>query len=438
MHFPRFTRAARACLLAMLSLALLPGAALAASPMSKPRKDAIAPVVSITKPAANTRVWGTTKITASASDNVAVSRVDFYVDGVLKGSDASAPYELDWNAGALPADSKPVITAKAYDTTLNPGTSAAVSVVVSRQVPLGTAVRWDYLTTGDNRYRSSVLQRFGSITPENEMKFAALEPQEGVFDFSVADQMVDFAQQNGKEIRGHTLIWDGSNPTWLWTQGWTRDQAIAILERHVKTVVGRYAGRIKTWDVVNEPLNDDGTLRQTLFEYYIGPEYIEIALRAARAADPAAKLVINDYDVERTNAKSDGLLALVKDLKARGVPINGVGFQAHVYGARQATEADLSSNLQRFGASGLDVELSEMDVRASDLLAGSTQADVYGRYARVCRQVTACKKLTVWGVSDATSWLGLAEAPLLLDGAYTPKPAYDSVADELALSAGPR
>ena len=378
-----------------------------------------------------------TFVSAAASDNIGVRRVDFYVDGVLKASDTSAPYSLSWDTTGLAAGSSHTLIARAYDA-VNSSPSAPVTVVMSRTVPLGAAVRWDRLSAADTRYRDAFVQRFNSMTPENELKFAGIEPQEGVFEFAVADRMVDFAQQNGKEVRGHTLIWDGSNPSWLWTQTWTRDQAIAILERHVRTVVSRYAGRIKTWDVVNEPLNDDGSLRQTLFAYYIGPDYIEIALRAAREADPNAKLVINDFNVERTNAKSDALLALAKDLKARGVPLDGVGMQAHVYGAWQAAEADLRSNMERFGAAGLDVELTEMDVRLSDLLPGSTQADVFGRYARVCRQVAACKKLTVWGVDDGNSWLGLAQAPLLLDASFAPKPAYTAVSDELALSAGPR
>ena len=425
-----------ACVLALG----LTNTAHAAKPSAAAR-DKTPPTVSIASPAADARVWGTTKVTASATDNGAVARVEFFVDGVRRHTDSSAPYEFAWDTRALAAGARPALTARAVDVVGLSRLSTAVTVNVSRQVPLGTAVGRAHLEGSDSRYRNAVLANFSSITPENEMKFAWLQPQRGVFDFTSADALVGFAEQNGKQVRGHTLVWDGSNPAWLWQGTWTRAEALALLEDHIKTVVSRYRGRIQAWDVVNEPFNEDGTIKRTLWQYYLGDEYIELAFRWAREADPSARLVLNDYTVERPNPKSDAMLRLVQDFRARGVPIDGVGFQAHAHAGPLATESELVANMQRFEAAGVDVELTELDVAFSavsvtDKLLG--QAEVYGRYARACRRVSACKKVTVWGVSDATSWLGLAQAPLLLDGAYAAKPAFATTTDELALSSGPR
>ena len=428
--------AACACLLALG----LTNTALAARPFAAAR-DKTPPTVAIVAPGAESRVWGTTRVAASASDNVVVSRVEFFVDGVRRHTDSSAPYEFAWDTRSLAAGARPVLTARAYDAAGLTKLSTAVTVNVSRKVPLGSAVSRAHLEGSDARYRSTLLANFSSITPENEMKFGWLQPQRGVFDFTSADALVDFAEANGKQVRGHTLVWDGSNPAWLWQGTWTRAEALALLEDHIKTVVSRYRGRVQAWDVVNEPFNEDGTIKRTLWQYYLGDEYIELAFRWAREADPSAKLVLNDYTVERANPKSDAMLRLVKDFKARGVPIDGVGFQAHAHAGPLATEAELVANMERFGAAGVDVELTELDVAFSavsltDKLLG--QAELYGRHARACRRVSACKKVTVWGVSDATSWLGLAQAPLLFDGGYAAKPAFATTADELALSSGPR
>ena len=151
-------------------------------------------------------------------------------------------------------------------------------------------------------------------------------------------------------MRGHTLLWHEQLPAWI-TQGtWTRATLEPVLKQYVQTVVAHYRGKVDSWDVVNEPLADDGTLRQNLWYRVIGPDYISLALQWARQADPNVKLFINDYGAERPSAKRDGLLRLVNDLRSRGVPLDGVGFQAHFTTAWYATRAELTNTLQQFAS----------------------------------------------------------------------------------------
>src|SRR3954447_17066807 len=404
--------------------------------------DSTPPSVSITHPGVGGHAWGTTVVGADAQDAGGIARVEFRVDGALAGTDASAPYELRWDTGGLAVGSAHVLTARAVDQAGNAATSDGVTVTISRSLPVGAAVSTVGLN-GDAAYRSAFLSRFGSMTPENEMKMDALQPQRGTFDFGAADQLFSFAAQNGKQLRGHTLVWGSALPGWLTSRSWTRDELLEILRDHVQAVVTHFRGRVKAWDVVNEAWNWDGTWRQNFWYQGIGPEYVEDAFRWAREADPGAKLFYNDYSAERVNTKSDAIYAMVADFKSRGVPVDGVGLQAHAWKDWVASATSLRSNLERFAALGLDIEFTEMDLKSSELTGLTSDerlrqaAEIYRRYAAACQDIAACKRLTVWGVGDAASWLGPAEAPVLLDGAYAPKPAWSAVADELAVGSGP-
>ena len=319
--------------------------------------------------------------------------------------------------------------------------AANVTAPFRRPPVLGAAVRWLGLSGTDARYSRTVVGNFDSITPENEMKMRALEPQRDVFQFGVADQLVAWAEANGKAIRGHTLLWTPALPSWVKNGTWTRDTLLAMLERYVKTVVRRYRGRVGAWDVVNEAIAADGSYERNLYYDKIGPEYVEYAFRWAHEADPQAKLFYNDYSAEGRNPKSDSIYAVLRDLKARGVPVHGFGMQAHTGNPIAASGSDLAANMKRFADLGLQVELTEMDVwTGSD---GTTQqklanqAAVYRTYARACRQLASCGRLTVWGVPDSQSWLGSTQMPLLFDTAYHGKPAFAAVGEELASSATP-
>lgn len=297
-----------------------------------------------------------------------------------------------------------------------------------RRVPLGTAVRsWPLLDETNTLYRQTLLREFDWVTPENELKWKSTEPSRNVFDFSLPDEMVAFARANGQRVHGHTLVWHHQLPAWLTGGTWTRAQLLAILENHVKTVVAHYAGRIGSWDVVNEAFNSEGTYRHNLFYETIGPDYIRYAFVWAHQADPDAKLYYNDYGIEVTNAKSTAVYNMVRTLRSEGVHIDGIGIQAHL--STIIDSGTVKTNMERFGALPVDVVISEMDVGwPSDLIA---QANVYRAVATACEQVSACKRFSTWGFTDLYTWLGSAARPLLFDTSYHPKPAYDVVRDTL-------
>ncbi|MFD3530574.1 endo-1,4-beta-xylanase [Streptomyces sp. NPDC058664] len=304
----------------------------------------------------------------------------------------------------------------------------------ARGVHLGTAVTGGKLT---GAYADTAAAQFDSITPGNEMKWDAVEPTRGQFDWAGADRVVAFAEAHGQQVRGHTLVWHSQLPSWVNNGTWTADTLRTVMTDHVTTEVSRYKGRIDHWDVVNEPLDEDGTLRRSVFGATLGESYIADAFRAARAADPAAKLYINDYSTDGVGAKSDGMYALVKRLLAQGVPIDGVGFQAHLILGQ--VPASMEANLRRFADLGVDVAITELDIRMTlPATAGKLdrQKADYASVLRACLAVTRCAGVTVWGFTDSDSWIpdffpgeGAATP---YDENLNPKPAYAGIAGALA------
>ncbi|MEU6850348.1 endo-1,4-beta-xylanase [Actinacidiphila alni] len=274
--------------------------------------------------------------------------------------------------------------------------------------------------------------QFDSVTPGNEMKWDTVEPSRGTYNWAPGDSIVNFAQAHDMQVRGHNLVWHSQLPNWLTSGSFSNDELHSILVKHVTDEVTHYKGKVVHWDVVNEPFNEDGTFRQDLWYNQLGVSYIADAFKAARAADPAAKLYLNDYNVEGTGAKSDGMYNLVKSLKQQGVPIDGVGFQAHlILGQVPST---FKANLQRFADLGVDVAITELDVRMqtpSDASKLQQQANDYAAVVNDCLGVTRCAGITVWGFTDATSWVPSTfpgqGAATLYDENYQPKPAYAAV-----------
>ncbi|GGN24023.1 endo-1,4-beta-xylanase [Streptomyces fuscichromogenes] len=298
---------------------------------------------------------------------------------------------------------------------------------------IGTAVTGSKLT---GTYGDLAGSQFSSLTPGNAMKWGTVEPTQGTFNWTEADQIVAFAQAHGQQVRGHTLVWHSQNPGWLTNGTWTSAQLSSLLQNHISTEVGRYKGKIAAWDVVNEPFNEDGSYRSTLWYNGLGSDYIANALTWAHAADPDAKLYINDYNVEGVNAKSTALYNLVKSLKAAGVPIDGVGLQAHlVLGQVPAT---LQQNIQRFADLGVDVAITELDVRMA-LPADSTklaqQKADFKSVVAACVAVSRCVNVTVWGFTDSDSWVDSTfpgyGAATPYDANYAPKPAYYGISEAL-------
>jgi endo-1,4-beta-xylanase len=285
-------------------------------------------------------------------------------------------------------------------------------------------------------YPDIAATEFSSITPGNEMKWESVEPTQGQYNWGPADEMVEFAEANDQEFHGHTLVWHSQLPDWV-ENGQYEGELADVMTEHITTEAGRYAGRIDRWDVVNEPLNEDGTLRDSVFLQEIGESYIADALRAADAADPDAKLYINDYNTDGLGAKSDGMYELVSSLLEQGVPIDGVGFQSHLI-VGQVPDS-MQENLQRFVDLGLEVAVTELDVRIempADEAELAQQAQDFASVADVCVAVEGCTGVTVWGVSDGDSWIPPTfpgwGAPLLWDEGYQKKDAYFSFRDALA------
>ncbi|MBM9509698.1 endo-1,4-beta-xylanase [Actinacidiphila acididurans] len=299
----------------------------------------------------------------------------------------------------------------------------------AKGIYMGTALMQNELT---GISASIAGTQFDSVTPGNEMKWESVEPTRGTYNWGPADQIVSFAQANNMQVRGHNLVWHSQLPSWLTSGSFTNQQLHDIMIKHVTDEVTHFKGKVVHWDVVNEPFNEDGTFRSDLWYNQLGSSYIADALTAARAADPNAKLYINDYNVEGENAKSNGLYNLVKSLKQQGVPIDGVGFQAHFILGQ--VPSDFKANLQRFADLGVDVAVTELDVRMqtpADSTKLQQQANDYTAVMNDCLGVTRCVGVTVWGFNDATSWVPSTfpgqGAATPYDENYQPKPAYYAI-----------
>ncbi|WP_055586995.1 endo-1,4-beta-xylanase [Streptacidiphilus griseoplanus] len=291
----------------------------------------------------------------------------------------------------------------------------------------------------DSTYRSIAATQFNAVTPENEMKWDTIEPSKGSFNYSSGDSIVSFAQTNSDKIRGHNLVWHQQLPGWVTSL--PTNQVQAAMENHITNEVTHYKGKIYAWDVVNEPFDDSGNYRTDVFYNAMGGgvAYIADALKTAHAADPAAKLYVNDYNIEGTGSKSDAMYNLVKSLKAQGAPIDGVGFESHFIVGQ--VPSSLKSNMQRFADLGVDVAITELDVRMPTPATSanlSQQATDYANVVNTCLAVARCVGVTAWDLDDGHSWVpgtfSGQGAATLYDSSYNPKPAYTSVQN--ALGAG--
>ncbi|MFY1614862.1 endo-1,4-beta-xylanase [Micromonospora sp. WMMD736] len=309
----------------------------------------------------------------------------------------------------------------AVTSTANAGTTLGASAAEKGRY-YGAAVPAFKLS--DSQFAGIVNREFNQLTPENEMKWDATEPQQGRFNYSGGDQIVAHAQSHGMIVRGHTLLWYQQQPGWAQGMSGTALRNAAI--NHVTQVATHYRGKIYAWDVVNEAFADGGSGgRRDSNLQRTGNDWIEAAFRAARAADPGAKLCYNDYNTDGINAKSTGIYNMVRDFKSRGVPIDCVGFQSHL---GTTVPGDYQANLQRFADLGVDVQITELDIAQ-----GSNQANAYAQVTRACMAIPRCTGITVWGVRDSDSWRS-NDNPLLFDRSGNKKAAYTSVLN--ALNAG--
>jgi endo-1,4-beta-xylanase len=318
---------------------------------------------------------------------------------------------------------------------LNVGQQTLKALAESHKKYIGFLVNPTQLTT-EAEYSKIADREFDCFTPGNPMKWDTTEATRGKFNFKDADIIVNHGQQHGQKVRGHTLVWHSQLPSWVANGGFNATELRSIMHNHISTEAGHWKGKIYAWDVVNEPLNEDGTFRSSVFYKTLGKTFISDAFKFAHDADPAAKLYLNDYNVEGINKKSTAMYDLIKELKSQNVPIHGAGLQAHFEVG--GVPKDIQQNIQRFAALGLDVAITEVDIRIkmpADAAKLEQQAKDYGAVVKACMAVPGCVGVSISGLTDKFSWVpttfsGYGDA-LIYDKNYKEKPAYNAVKQAL-------
>jgi endo-1,4-beta-xylanase len=329
---------------------------------------------------------------------------------------------------------------------------------------IGAALNLDQTDGKDPRALALVREQFNSITPENILKWEAVHPEPDRYNFEPADRFVELGEKTGMHIVGHTLVWHAQTPEWVFKDGSgkpaDRETLLQRMKDHIQAVVGRYKGRIHAWDVVNEALDDDGSMRKSPWFNIIGEDYIQKAFEYAREADPNAILIYNDYNLWKPE-KTAAAVRLVEGLRVKGVHVDGIGEQAH-WALDYPQIADLEAALKAFAGIGIKVMITEMDVSPLPNPWNYTGADIrfnveiqkklnpypeslpdsmqqklalrYGEFFSLFHKYSdSISRVTFWGVTDAQSWLnfwpvrGRKNYPLLFDRNYAPKPAFYAV-----------
>lgn len=327
---------------------------------------------------------------------------------------------------------------------------------------IGTALNPYQWSQAGGKQATLIPEQFNAVTAENAMKAQHLQPQWGEFRFEAADQLIEYAQQHQMKVNGHTLVWHSQMPAFA-RRIRNADSLRQFFTSHINTVAGHYKGKVHSWDVVNEALNEDGSLRRSPFLTLLGEDYIVEAFRLAQQADPHAELYYNDYNIEQPKKRA-GAIALIKKIQAAGVRIDGVGIQGH-WRIHKLPLADIEKSIQEFGALGIKVMFTELDLSVlpnpwDDNTADVSQTASAGASKEGMNPYTAglpdsvhtqlgtayeqlfklflkhrdkVSRITFWGVGDGQSWLnnfpirGRTNYPLLFDRQNEPKPAFYAV-----------
>ena len=322
---------------------------------------------------------------------------------------------------------------------------------------IGTALNTDQILQKDPKADALIQQQFNSITPENIMKCEVINPQWNVYNFDLADKFVEYGRQHNMQVIAHNLIWHSQLAPFVHKIR-NADSLQQFMTDHITTIAGRYDGKIKGWDVVNEALNEDGTMRKSIFQQLLGDDYVVKAFQLAQKASPHSELYYNDYNIEQA-AKRAGCITLIKKIKAAGGRIDGVGIQGHWH-LGQIPLKDIEESIQQYSALGIKVMITELDievlprnVQGADVnqrmqnnsqmnpyvngLPDSVQQKLADDYSALFNLFLKYKdkiaRVTFWGVNDGQSWLngwpipGRTNYPLLFDRAFNPKPAFYKV-----------
>ena len=330
----------------------------------------------------------------------------------------------------------PAFVWRAADAPLNPEQDR-MTLQQAAPFPIGVAVDVKLLTT-DSAYRHTVDQEFSSITSENALKMNRLLVAPNQYNWTGGDALVDFARQTNKRMHGHTLVWHVAVPNWV--QAFQGDSLAweTLLKNHIQTVIRHYKGRVKSWDVVNEAFEADGSLRKTIWLEHLGPDYIARCYQYAHEADPDVLLFYNDFSLEIKPLKAAAVKTMVMEFKRRGIPINGIGLQAHI--SIYNSDSKFRDCLDDMASTGLQIHISELDIRlnakkikdftVSDVLLQQQQRK-YAAIVRAYKSAVPKKQqygITIWSVGDKDSYLvndcKCPDAPLLFDTSYKKKLAY--------------
>jgi endo-1,4-beta-xylanase len=324
---------------------------------------------------------------------------------------------------------------------------------------IGTALSADQIEQKDKKEDSLIRKEFNAITAENIMKSMFMHPQKDKYDFTLSDKFVAYGEKNKMFIHGHTLIWHSQLAPWMEKIADSTEME-AFMRDHITTIVSKYKGRINSWDVVNEALNEDGTLRKSVFLNTLGEKYLVDAFKLAAKADPKAELYYNDYNIEEP-AKRAGAIALIKKIKAEGGKVDGVGIQGH-WRLQSPSIEEIEKSILDYSALGIKVAFTELDITVlpnpwdlkgaeisqkfegsakmnpyPEKLPDSVQTQLANRYQSIFKLFLKHKdkisRVTFWGVHDGQSWLndwpikGRTNYPLPFDKNLQHKPAYDSI-----------
>lgn len=322
---------------------------------------------------------------------------------------------------------------------------------------IGTALNVAHIQERDQKAAVLIPKQFNAATPENIMKAEHIHPEWGRYDFDMPDKLVEYGKKNNISINAHTLIWHSQMPAFA-RRMQSVDSFRTFFNEHIKTVAGRYKGKVQSWDVVNEALNEDGTMRRSPFLQKLGPDFVTEAFRLAAAADPQAQLYYNDYNNEQP-AKRAGCIALIKKVQDAGVKIDGVGIQGHWHVGRVPFQ-HIEESIEQYAALGIKVAFTELDIEVlprnfqgadvsqrmqdnpglnpyKDGLPDSVQQQLAKDYQQLfelfLKHKDKISRVTFWGVTDGDSWLngwpvrGRTNYPLLFDRNYEPKPAFYKV-----------
>jgi endo-1,4-beta-xylanase len=321
---------------------------------------------------------------------------------------------------------------------------------------IGTALNENQILEKDPGAAQLVPQQFNAVTPENIMKAEEIHPEWGRYNFELADKLVAYAKKHNMQVNAHTLIWHSQLPPFVRHMK-DADSVRRFFTEHINTIASRYDGKVYSWDVVNEALEEDGTMRKSIFLEKLGDDFVTEAFRLAQKAAPNTKLYYNDYNIEEP-AKRAGAIRLIKKIQAAGVRIDGVGIQGH-WRAYNVPLADIEQSIKEFAALGIEVMFTELDlgvlqhpreVVGADVnqkaeydakmnpyaagLPDSMQVKLSNSYEALFKLFLKYKdnisRVTFWGVNDAQSWLndwpipGRTNYPLLFDRLFKPKPAF--------------